>query len=82
VNDYYTSPQLGTGATCHETTGNFTHVLCGNFVEPRTFSVNGTPISCQSASNVLPPKVAGGYCFQASAGQQSFAYFTTWIEMQ
>jgi len=51
---------------------------CGNFVDPRTFSVNGMDIDCVAAGNKsLPPIRNGGYCMEASAGQFSYAYFRT-----
>jgi hypothetical protein len=67
---------LGTGATCHELVGSATRVVCGNFVTPRTFSVNGTPVDCITGGNYfLPPARKGGFCLQASAGDQPWAYF-------
>ena len=67
---------LGTGATCHETTSNLTGGLCGGFASPRTFSVNGSVVSCSGI--VFPPKRNGGYCFQASAGNEPWAWFSVW----
>jgi len=58
-----------------------THIVCGNFVSPRTMTVNGTSIDCVSnggANTTLPAARNGGYCFQASAGQYSYAYFSTY----
>jgi len=73
----YTSSSLGTLATCHETTANLTGAVCENFTTTRTFSVNGVAQMC--ATNIaLPPKRNGGYCFQASAGQPSYASFATY----
>jgi hypothetical protein len=73
------SGDLGTGATCQEVTGGaLTSLVCGNFVSPRTFSVNGTAINCAAGGTFsLPAAKNGGYCMQASAGNQSYAYFTT-----
>ena len=71
----YQSGNLGSGATCHETTLNLTTALCGSF-NSRTFSINGVQTSCSNV--VLPPKRAGGYCFQASAGEPSWAWFSAW----
>jgi len=73
------SGDLGTGATCHEVIGLLTGIICGNFVAPRTFTVNGTLINCTTGgNNIVPAQRNGGYCMQASAGQQSYAYFSTY----
>jgi hypothetical protein len=77
ANQSYQSGNLGTGATCHETTANLTGLVCGNFSSNRTFSVNGTAINC-AGSVTLPAKRNGGYCFQASSGDYAWAYFSTW----
>jgi hypothetical protein len=73
----YQSGNLGTAATCHETSANLAGLSCGNFASSRTFSVNGTLINC-AGSATLPAKRNGGYCFQASAGDHAWAYFSTW----
>ena len=75
------SGDLGTGAVCDEVVGNLTYkmLICGNFLAPRTFTVNGTSLDCVSGYNgALPAPVNGGYCMQASAGGYSYAYFTTY----
>ncbi len=76
------SGDLGTGATCDEVVGSVSHVVFGNFVSPRTFSINGTAISYSSSNGgstvALPAAVNGGWCLQAGAGNNSFAYFTTY----
>jgi hypothetical protein len=70
---------LGTAATCHQTTANLQGGNCGNFVSPRTLSVNGTQMSCNFQNWAsLPPKVNGGYCITTTAGNHPWAYFTTW----
>jgi hypothetical protein len=74
------SGDLGTGATCHEVVGNVTNVTCGNFVAPRTFTVNGLELNCGAIGGgtyQLPPQRAGGFCMQVGAGQYPYAYFTT-----
>jgi hypothetical protein len=72
------SGDLGTGATCDEVVGAVTRTACGNFVAPRTFSVNGAPVDCATGGAFeLPPPRNGGFCMQASAGNYSYAYFTT-----
>ena len=69
---------IGTGATCHEVMGTGAGINCGNFVAPRTFTVNGTSINCVLAGNYsLPATRNGGYCLEASAGEYSYAYFST-----
>ena len=72
------SGDLGPGATCHEVMGTASGMNCGNFVDPRTFSVNGVGIDCVASGNEsLPPIRNGGYCMEASAGQFTYAYFRT-----
>jgi hypothetical protein len=74
----YQSGNLGTGATCHQTVANLAGAVCGNFVAPRTFRVNDVQVSCTGGNITLPAKRNGGYCFQASTGNQPWAYFSTW----
>ena len=74
---------LGTGATCNEVVGTVAGLVCGNFVSPRTFSVNGTSVDCVNKgagySGAMPVSpVRGGYCMQASAGDYPYAYFLTY----
>jgi len=75
----YQSGPLGTGAVCRQTTTPVHGGNCGNFVSPRTLQVNGTPETCngQNWASVPAPR-NGGYCLQASAGNQSFAFATLW----
>ncbi|MGK3987427.1 fibronectin type III domain-containing protein [Sorangium sp. So ce136] len=73
----YHSGNLGTAATCHETTVNPQGLNCGNFATGRTFRVNGVLVTCNGANATLPAKRNGGYCMQASAGNQPWAYFST-----
>jgi len=68
---------LGTAATCHSVAGSSGSVICGNFVAPRTFTVNSTVVDCSSGVVTLPAPRNGGWCMQASAGNYSYAYFTT-----
>lgn len=76
------SGDLGTAATCDEVVGNVTHVVFGNFVLPRTFSINGAAVTYSSSNGgatvTLPAPVNGGWCMQAGAGNNSYAYFTTY----
>ncbi|HTU59828.1 MAG TPA: peptidase, partial [Polyangiales bacterium] len=67
-----------TAARCFESTFNLASASCGGFATGRTFSVNGATATCNGANLVLPAKRNGGYCFQASAGQNSWAWFQTW----
>jgi len=76
---FYQSGNLGTAAVCYQTTATLSGGNCGNFVSPRTLSVNGAVMSCNNGNwSSLPPKVNGGYCVQTTAGNQPWAYFTTW----
>jgi hypothetical protein len=75
----YSASNLGTGATCHETTAELSGGNCGNFAPGRTLRVNGQTVTCNWSNwPSLPPKRNGGYCFQASAGNYPWAGFTTW----
>lgn len=73
----FSSGNLGTGVTCHETTAGITSGNCSNFTS-RTFKINDTAAPTSGANwPSLPPKRNGGYCFQASAGTPDFAAFVT-----
>jgi hypothetical protein len=75
----YSASNLGTGATCHETTAELSGGNCGNFAPGRTLRVNGQTVTCNWSNwPSLPSKRNGGYCFQASAGNYAWAGFTTW----
>jgi hypothetical protein len=75
----YQNANLGSGASCYQTTAALIGGNCGQFVAPRKLSVNGTVMSCDSGNwSGLPPKVNGGYCIQVTAGNQPWAYFGTW----
>jgi hypothetical protein len=71
----YQSGNLGTGATCHETTVNLNGGNCSN-LSSRTLKVNNTTMSCNGWS--LPAKRNGGYCIQVTAGTPSYTSFATW----
>jgi hypothetical protein len=62
---------------CRETTANLAGANCGNFLAPRTFRVNNEVRTC-GGNITLPAKRNGGYCFQATAGDFAWAYFSTW----
>jgi hypothetical protein len=74
----FSSGNLGTTAVCRETTANLSGANCGNFANGRTFRVNNELRTCTGGNITLPPRRNGGYCFQASAGDFAWAYFTTW----
>jgi hypothetical protein len=75
----FQSGNLGTNATCHQTTANLAGGVCGNFVSPRQLRVNGTLMSCTGNwPSPLPAKVNGGYCVYTTAGNHPWAYFSTW----
>lgn len=66
---------LGTGAICQEVLGMYKGVYCPNFIHPRTLSVNGVDVACIGGTVDLPPTRNGGYCMQASAGENSSATY-------
>ena len=74
----YASPNLGTGETCHQTVATLTGGSCSNFVSPRTFNVNDVTVACNGVNFNPGLKRNGGYCLQASTGQQAYASFTTY----
>jgi hypothetical protein len=76
----YQSGNLQTGAVCRETTQNVVDGNCGNFVSPRTLSVNGKVMTCnnQNWTTTTPPKRNGGYCVSTTQGQYPYAFFTVW----
>ncbi|MGE5787249.1 MAG: PKD domain-containing protein, partial [Myxococcales bacterium] len=79
VNANFQSGNLGTGSICYETTSVIHGGNCGNFVSPRTLSVNGTVMSC-SYSNwaTIPAPRNSGYCIQTTSGNHPWAYLTLW----
>ena len=74
----FSSGSLGATAKCFQTVANLNGSNCGNFANGRTFRVNNVPVTCSGGNITLPAKRNGGYCFQASAGDFPWAYFTTW----
>jgi hypothetical protein len=75
----YSSGNLGTAATCHQTTASLASGNCGNFAAGRTLTVNSTQMQCNSGNWAsLPAKRNGGYCIQTTAGDYPWAYFATW----
>jgi len=79
ISGSYSSGNLGTGAVCYQTTSTINGGNCGNFVSPRTLTVNGTTESCSGGNwSAIPAKRNGGYCIQTTTGNQPWAYFTNW----
>jgi hypothetical protein len=77
INGSFQSGNLGTGALCFQTTSALHGGNCGNFVSPRSLSLNGTTEPCSGGNWAsIPAARNGGYCFQISSGNQSFAFFT------
>ncbi|MES1208156.1 MAG: hypothetical protein ABUS79_19650, partial [Pseudomonadota bacterium] len=74
----YLANDLGTNATCHETTAAVQGIECGNLVAPRRLTVNAQTIACTGTGVVLPAPMNGGYCIQTTAGDYAFAYFGTY----
>ena len=74
----FNSGNLGTSATCHQTSAALSGANCGNFATGRTMTVNGTTVTCAGGNITLPAPRNGGYCFRASAGDHAWAYFSTW----
>jgi hypothetical protein len=75
INGSFQSGQLGTGAVCLQTTAVLHGGNCGNFVSPRTLSVNGTVETCNNQNWTTVPRARnGGYCIQTTAGNQPWAY--------
>jgi hypothetical protein len=75
----YPSGNLGTAATCHETTSVLRGGNCGNFVSPRKLYVNGVAMTCNWANWAsVPPAKNGGYCVYTTSGNNSWAAFTVW----
>ncbi len=79
ISNNHQSGNLGTTATCHETTATLSGGNCGNFVNPRQLFVNGVAMKCDwTPWSSLPPAVNGGYCITTTAGNHPWAAFATW----
>jgi len=75
----YQSGPLGTGQVCRETTQPVVGGNCGNFVAPRTLSLNGTVMPCNGQNwPSLPATRNGGYCITTTSGNQPWAFATLW----
>lgn len=79
VNGQYQSGNLGTSASCYETTSVVRGGNCGNFANSRALTVNGTGEPCTWVNwTSVPAPRNGGYCIQATAGDYSYAAFSVW----
>jgi len=75
----YQSGNLGSAGTCHETAVPIRGGNCGNFASPRKLFVNGVAMTCNWANWAsLPPAKNGGYCVYTTAGNYTWAAFSTW----
>ncbi len=73
------SGNLGTNATCHETTAKLSGGNCGNFASSRQLMVNGVAMTCNWATwKTLPAVRNGGYCISTTSGDNAWASFSTW----
>jgi len=79
INGSYQGGNLGTNASCFQTTSVVHGGNCGNFVSPRSLTVNGTQETCNNQNwSSIPTARNGGYCVQITQGNQPFAFFTLW----
>lgn len=76
----FQSGNLGTGATCHETTSELISGTCNSFAGGRTLTVNGREMSCNSGNWALPlpPQRNFGYCIETTEGDHPWASFAVW----
>jgi FtsP/CotA-like multicopper oxidase with cupredoxin domain len=73
----FQSGNLGTGATCFETTSRLAGGESSSFVAPRDLTINGRVEPTNGNWTVpLPPLRHDGYCIQTTAGSNSFAAFS------
>jgi hypothetical protein len=73
----YASGNLGTQATCHQTTASLQGFNCSN-LGMRTLSVNDMEFpNCEGMNQTPPPKRMNGYCIQVTAGTPEFMSFST-----
>jgi len=73
------SGNLGTGATCFETTSSLFQGENSSFASGRSLTVNGRTEPLNGNWNYpLPPMRNEGYCIQITAGNNSFAAFAAW----
>jgi hypothetical protein len=78
TSQYFSSGPLGTGDRCFESFASIVSGNCGGFAPGRTFAINSTNMTSDGTNWTLPQKRNNGYCFRASAGLNSWAWFGTW----
>ena len=71
----FQSGNLGTEASCRETSAVLHGGNCSNFYD-RTLKVNGVTMNCNGWT--LPAAHNGGFCVQVSAGSPEWSSFATW----
>jgi spore coat protein A len=75
----FQSGNLGTGASCFETTSRLFQGTSSSFAAGKSLMVNGRTEPLNGNWNYpLPPMRNDGYCIQVSAGNNSFAAFSAW----
>ena len=75
----FQSGNLGTGATCFETTSRLFQGESSSFATGKSLTINGRPEPLNGNWNYpLPPMRNDGYCIQVSAGNNSYAAFAAW----
>jgi FtsP/CotA-like multicopper oxidase with cupredoxin domain len=75
----FQSGNLGTGASCFETTSRLFQGESSSFASGKTLMVNGRTEPMNGNWNYpLPPMRNDGYCIQVSPGNNSFAAFAAW----
>jgi spore coat protein A len=75
----FQSGNLGTGASCFETTSRLFQGESSSFAAGKSLMVNGRTEPLNGNWNYpLPPMRNDGYCIQVSAGNNSFAAFAAW----
>jgi len=75
----FQSGNLGTGATCFETSSRLFQGVTSSFDSSRTLTINGRPQPVNGNWKYpMPPMRDDGYCIQISAGTNAFAAFAAW----
>lgn len=77
TSQYFSSGQLGSQATCHETTYPMNGMACGNLAPGRQIRINGQAVACGTWIQI-PAARNGGYCVQSTTGGYNWAFFQTW----
>lgn len=71
----FTSPPLGTAASCWETFQQVTRGLATGFSSDRTVIQNAQPVPTPATGWAFSGPVAGGYCIYIGPGDYSYANF-------